>query len=974
MDVENLAKELILKNMTPEQQMAVLDSIKESVAKAKEVQKRKIGENVDLVVQALKKIEEDIRSRYDDIGNAIEKRVASIKDGRDGIDGRDGKDGKDGKQGKEGRPGRDGKDGKDGLNGVDGQDGVSVVNAHIDFDGSLVIHLSSGKEINVGEVVAQDLAEKIKVITNGGGTSQVVLDTLASLQTQIDDLIPSQSGQSGKFLTTNGSVLSWSSVAGGLSYQGTWNASTNTPTLASGVGTNGYYYIVSTAGSTNLDGITDWQIGDWLMFNGTIWQKIDQSNLVTSVNGQTGAVSLTTTNINEGTNLYYLDSRARQSLSAGTGISYSTSTGVITNSSPDQTVSLTGAGTTSISGTYPSFTITSNDQYQGTVTSVTGTSPIVSSGGNTPAISIPQATSSVNGYLSSTDWSTFNNKGNGTVTSVAQSFTGGLISVSGSPITSSGTLALTVAGTSGGIPYFSSASTWASSGVLTANGLVIGNGAGAAPSTTTTGTGVLTAIGNAVNTASGLVTQSGTLTNSSLLIGNGSSAGISSTTTGTGVVTALGVNTGSSGAFVVNGGALGTPSSGTVTNLTGTASININGTVGATTPSTGAFTTLSASGVATFSAGSAAAPAITTSGDTNNGIFFPAADVTAITTAGSERLRIDSSGNVGIGTTSPSSKLEVYDATSAVARVTAGTEIFEIRNTGSEVRFAVVSADPMTFRTSNVEAMRIDSSGNVGIGTSSPSTYGKFAVQTQTSNAPTVAITGSGLNPQLNHYINDSTAVLRNLNQIQFVTGSSDISNYQGYMTFSTMGSAGGTISERMRIDSSGNLRVGTTSGNADARTTIAQGSTDSSPCIDYQKGSATTTTAQVYARFFCNGGSTATGSITANGVSAATFTAYSDRRLKENIVDLPSQLNNIMSLRPVEFDYKGYSSGDGHQIGFIAQEVQSVYPDLVAEGDNGMLTLSDMNKNDARLIKAIQELKAIVDAQAARIAALEAQ
>lgn len=138
----------------------------------------------------------------------------------------------------------------------------------------------------------------------------------------------------------------------------------------------------------------------------------------------------------------------------------------------------------------------------------------------------------------------------GTVTSVAQTFTGGLISVSGSPITSSGTLALTVAGTSGGIPYFSGASTWASSGTLAANALVVGGGAGAAPS---------------------------------------------SITTGTGVVTALGVNTGSAGAFVVNGGALGTPSSGTVTNLTGTASININGTVGATTPTTGAFTTLSVS-------------------------------------------------------------------------------------------------------------------------------------------------------------------------------------------------------------------------------------------------------------------------------------------------------------------------------------------------------------------------------------------
>ena len=137
----------------------------------------------------------------------------------------------------------------------------------------------------------------------------------------------------------------------------------------------------------------------------------------------------------------------------------------------------------------------------------------------------------------------------GSVTSVAQSFTGGLISVSGSPITTSGTLALTVAGTSGGIPYFSSASTWATSAALAANALVVGGGAGVAPATITTGTGV---------------------------------------------VTALGVNTGSSGAFVVNGGALGTPSSGTVTNLTGTASININGTVGSSTPAAGAFTTLSA--------------------------------------------------------------------------------------------------------------------------------------------------------------------------------------------------------------------------------------------------------------------------------------------------------------------------------------------------------------------------------------------
>lgn len=114
-------------------------------------------------------------------------------------------------------------------------------------------------------------------------------------------------------------------------------------------------------------------------------------------------------------------------------------------------------------------------------------------------------------------WQTPSSSG-GTVTSVG--FTGGLISVA-NPTT---TPAFTVAGTSGGIPYFSSTSTWATSAALAANALVIGGGAGVAPSTITTGTSVLTA---------------------------------------------LGVNVGSAGAFVVNGGALGTPSSGTLTSATG---------------------------------------------------------------------------------------------------------------------------------------------------------------------------------------------------------------------------------------------------------------------------------------------------------------------------------------------------------------------------------------------------------------------
>jgi hypothetical protein len=123
-------------------------------------------------------------------------------------------------------------------------------------------------------------------------------------------------------------------VIGALSYQGTWDASTNTPTLTSSVGTKGYYYVVSVAGSTNLNGITDWLVGDWAVYNGTAWQKVDNTDSVTSVNGLTGAVVLTTTNVAEGTNQYFTTARARSSVSAGTGISYDSATGVITNSSP----------------------------------------------------------------------------------------------------------------------------------------------------------------------------------------------------------------------------------------------------------------------------------------------------------------------------------------------------------------------------------------------------------------------------------------------------------------------------------------------------------------------------------------------------------------------------------------------------------------------------------------------------------------
>lgn len=253
-------------NLTDAEKLALVKAIQENVAASKAQQvSAEAGQYAKLVVDAIKKIKADLEERYAVISSDIAAKAAVIKDGKDGLQGPKGEKGDTGLPGRDGINGKDGKDGKD---GVDGRDGNGVVDARIDFDGSLIITLSNGSELNAGEVVPFDVAEKIKVIGNGGGTSQYVLDLIAALQTQIN------------------------AIQGGLNYQGTWNASTNTPALASSIGTTNYYYVVSVSGSTNLNGVTDWVAGDWAIYNGSVWQKIDQTNLVTSVNGQTGAVTI----------------------------------------------------------------------------------------------------------------------------------------------------------------------------------------------------------------------------------------------------------------------------------------------------------------------------------------------------------------------------------------------------------------------------------------------------------------------------------------------------------------------------------------------------------------------------------------------------------------------------------------------------------------------------------------------------------
>jgi hypothetical protein len=400
-------------------------------------------------------------------------------------------------------------------------------------------------------------------------------------------------------------------------------------------------------------------------------------------------------------------------------------------------------------------------------------------------------------------------------------------------------------------------------------------------------------------------------------------------------------------------------------------------------------------GVLTVTAGAVGTPAITTAGDTNTGIFFPAADTIAFSEGGAEIARFDSSGNLGVGTASPVAKLQVAGA---------------YRQTGATVPFEwTVNAGAQDFYKLNAVGFAdnlivANSAGNVGIGTSSPTS--KLQVGTGAAASTVQAQILGGVTVFENAGATASVPTITFNNDLD--TG---INNPSGNTLALYTGG-----SERMRIDSSGNLGIGTsspgaklhvngasllgsstffvgddggsagaflnqsaatpmrflTSGSERARiasdgTIVFMGYGSGDPVMRVGPGLSGTGSARVnvqdrsgtFAAWFT--GTTQVGSISTNG-SITLYNTTSDERLKENIEDAASASTLIDALQVREYDWK--ADGSHQRYGFIAQELLTVAPEAVYQPEDPEEMMAvDYAKLVPMLVKEIQSLRVRVQA-----------
>jgi hypothetical protein len=380
------------------------------------------------------------------------------------------------------------------------------------------------------------------------------------------------------------------------------------------------------------------------------------------------------------------------------------------------------------------------------------------------------------------------------------------------------------------------------------------------------------------------------------------------------------------------------------------------------------------SGTLQFQAGTAAAPSITTFGDTNTGIFFPAADTIAFSEGGAEAMRITSNGNVGIGNSSPARLLTVDNATNPeIGLYNSGTERVKFSTGGS-------AGSQLAIDIGGTEAMRIDSSRNVGIGVLSPQT--------------TLHIKNNGVirinNP-------DGTRNLELFNDSSFAEIKSSVDPIRINTPDNVRILTGATPTERLRITSGGYLKASNTGTYINSAAAVHEIRNDSSGNEALLlSNSATTAPYGIQIRFTsspndvtsqflnCNDGNGTTNRaiIRSNG-GILNYQAndgnFSDERLKTDIQPSPSYLDKICSIPVINFKYKDQTHND-YNLGVIAQQVESVCPELVdadgvGETPEDGIPIKAIYQTDLQyaLMKCIQELKSENNSLKSRIEALEA-
>jgi hypothetical protein len=286
-------------------------------------------------------------------------------------------------------------------------------------------------------------------------------------------------------------------------------------------------------------------------------------------------------------------------------------------------------------------------------------------------------------------------------------------------------------------------------------------------------------------------------------------------------------------------------------------------------------------------------------------------------------------------------------------------------NNAGEFQFKQAASGTAGATATLAQNVTVDSSGNVGIGTTSPQAslhvVNEINVAQSTYRKNGMRCTSSD---NLELFADDNNEG----------TGS--------FMFFSVDGA------ERMRIDSSGNVLVGTTSSLLGKHTIQANQSTngesvlsvynqslsDLAPALNVIKNSTTTSSGARFVIFRSDGGTQLMGQIVGNGASNVQFASLSDERLKENIQPLSGSLDKVLALNPISYNWK--DSGEHIEAGFVAQEVEQVLPEYVTTEDDADQTKGLTGGMTAGYIsvltKAIQEQQTLIESLEARITALE--